>query len=501
MEDFYQTLGVGEDASFAELRVAYRRAALTTHPDKGGSSESFRQVVLAFQVLSDESSRLHYDRKRKKKAAEERQASRVVETCTPPSPTSSMPNEAQRFPKKRRRCSKHESPCSREASTQDPERPTSGTYFGPSPCPQEAQLFTFLQRLQTVLQSMSPDQRRVSIDSLTPPERGRLADFMHRQAANRMGKEQVMVSDTGRSCSDEDYSSCTSSEESVDEEEPMLQLEDASCGEEDEMQHPTDEQPIHRQPGVESSFQGGVAVYRARISFANVKLFTKFQPRLETAVEHHIILTQASRTALVKARSYSLADGKQVEDACERVFAENNTSPGELGLRARFQLELHKQPHIYVSSPILSLHETLVWRSRALAVRYRSWPSFRAVWKDLLQHSGYARRHFTGDEADALIERGWAVISGQWKRMEERIRRAAARKDVGESERLQRRFQRAVKALQKGMELEAKGAKRQASDAARKERKREQIRARWWRENWSHLTMDEILQGPPSDLT
>lgn len=40
---------------------AYRRQALRTHPDKGGSAEAFRQVLHAFEVLSSIRARAKYD--------------------------------------------------------------------------------------------------------------------------------------------------------------------------------------------------------------------------------------------------------------------------------------------------------------------------------------------------------------------------------------------------------------------------------------------------------
>ncbi|CAE8583035.1 unnamed protein product [Polarella glacialis] len=45
----------------AELRSSYRRMALRTHPDKGGSPEDFRQVLEAFAVLSSSRARAAYD--------------------------------------------------------------------------------------------------------------------------------------------------------------------------------------------------------------------------------------------------------------------------------------------------------------------------------------------------------------------------------------------------------------------------------------------------------
>jgi curved DNA-binding protein CbpA len=46
----------------SEIRAAYRRQALATHPDKGGDPDNFRRVVAAFEELGDESRRAAYDR-------------------------------------------------------------------------------------------------------------------------------------------------------------------------------------------------------------------------------------------------------------------------------------------------------------------------------------------------------------------------------------------------------------------------------------------------------
>ncbi|HED04698.1 MAG TPA: molecular chaperone DnaJ, partial [Candidatus Fraserbacteria bacterium] len=61
--DYYETLGVGRDASPEEIKKAYRRLAKQFHPDRanGGDAEKFKEATEAYEVLSDREKRLQYD--------------------------------------------------------------------------------------------------------------------------------------------------------------------------------------------------------------------------------------------------------------------------------------------------------------------------------------------------------------------------------------------------------------------------------------------------------
>ena len=64
--DCYSILGVEETASAADIRKAYMRLALKHHPDKNLGNESsseilFKQIVYAYEVLSNEKTRQAYD--------------------------------------------------------------------------------------------------------------------------------------------------------------------------------------------------------------------------------------------------------------------------------------------------------------------------------------------------------------------------------------------------------------------------------------------------------
>jgi outer membrane protein assembly factor BamB len=57
----YQLLGVMADATAGQIRAAYREKAKLAHPDAGGSPELFRQLLDAYQVLSNPVRRRQYD--------------------------------------------------------------------------------------------------------------------------------------------------------------------------------------------------------------------------------------------------------------------------------------------------------------------------------------------------------------------------------------------------------------------------------------------------------
>jgi hypothetical protein len=58
----YDVLGISRDAGAADVRRAYRKRALATHPDKtNGESGAFLAVGEAFRVLSDRGLREAYD--------------------------------------------------------------------------------------------------------------------------------------------------------------------------------------------------------------------------------------------------------------------------------------------------------------------------------------------------------------------------------------------------------------------------------------------------------
>ena len=62
---YYAILGVSEQATYPELKRAYRRLARKYHPDRNRSSQAeimIKKINAAFEVLSDKDKRTEYDK-------------------------------------------------------------------------------------------------------------------------------------------------------------------------------------------------------------------------------------------------------------------------------------------------------------------------------------------------------------------------------------------------------------------------------------------------------
>lgn len=63
-KDFYHVLGVSKNASSDEIKKAYRKLAVTYHPDKNKTKEAeakFKEINQAYEVLSDTKKKEAYD--------------------------------------------------------------------------------------------------------------------------------------------------------------------------------------------------------------------------------------------------------------------------------------------------------------------------------------------------------------------------------------------------------------------------------------------------------
>ena len=65
LRDPYRVLGVPDDATPEEIKLAYRRLTKATHPDVNpakDAAETFRRVNAAYEILADTERRGRFDR-------------------------------------------------------------------------------------------------------------------------------------------------------------------------------------------------------------------------------------------------------------------------------------------------------------------------------------------------------------------------------------------------------------------------------------------------------
>lgn len=60
----YETLGIAENASQDDIKKAYKKLAMTHHPDRGGDTKYFQSLSEAYEILSDPQKRREYDSSR-----------------------------------------------------------------------------------------------------------------------------------------------------------------------------------------------------------------------------------------------------------------------------------------------------------------------------------------------------------------------------------------------------------------------------------------------------
>ena len=93
--DYYEVLGVSKNASDAEIKKAYRRAALKYHPDRNPgdptAAAKFRETAAAYEVLSDPEQRKRYDLYGHD--FERRQGTSGYQETPPPPPPHNQPSE------------------------------------------------------------------------------------------------------------------------------------------------------------------------------------------------------------------------------------------------------------------------------------------------------------------------------------------------------------------------------------------------------------------------
>lgn len=64
MKDYYNILGIQENASDEDIRRSYKKLAMQHHPDRGGDQNKFQEIQEAYSVLSDPQKRAEWQHQR-----------------------------------------------------------------------------------------------------------------------------------------------------------------------------------------------------------------------------------------------------------------------------------------------------------------------------------------------------------------------------------------------------------------------------------------------------
>jgi|Transcript_49903 hypothetical protein len=161
--NFYAILRISPVANIATIRAAYRRAALSSHPDKGGSKELFHLVTLAFETLVNKQSREVYDSLHSLRGAERRPKDK---------------SSCERPAKHRQRCF--------------------GTVRARSNSAFLHKKTKTIGKLRCVLQSMVACQRREAISDMDPCVRQALSRHMKQQQQPAMNNRKTKTDQFGQ---------------------------------------------------------------------------------------------------------------------------------------------------------------------------------------------------------------------------------------------------------------------------------------------------------------
>lgn len=351
---YYDLLNIDINASGADLRKAFRSAALRAHPDKeGGSKEAFHAIALAFEVLSCSTTRSIYD-----DLLQKSQGFVEVKTTHQSRAGANVLGASSRLAKPTKRHRK----------------------FSQSSCQFASKLAKNLGCLRLVLQSMSSSHREEAILNLTADLRLELKRYME-----HLRHRKVVVDPGGVS----------------------RRLVRRSIDKADMTGSAFFENVRNYNIGKVYCHKGVTRIrYQANIHVHSLRLYTFEQSDFETAVDHQIILVQL-KNALNMG---SLKDGgfwenpKNALSVCEAVLRANDTTEARIGLRAWVHMRAPRWLHhrYRIASAATTLAHALEFHRRLLRARECSWIELRSEWLALMQGG---RKRLSSQQAELIADR------------------------------------------------------------------------------------------------
>jgi len=331
------------NAGMAEIRHAYRQAALTTHPDKeGGSAEAFNLVATAFDVLSCSVSRIAYDRTRRcyQRALSTSDSSsrgynlKAAKVC---GVSPGMGLHFNRIASKRK---------SVGATISDRKR-LRGMAGNESHNDVNAELA--LDNLRDVLQSMEKDERKVSLAKLPARVHALRGRFMENRAKGTSTLRPKCV--------------------------PPVRVHHASKSRKTKQS---------RQLKLQFAGDSRGRWYCAQADIGLLRIYTRKEEDVEKAVEHQLILSQVRDAlhAAARATPHVWDETHKVEQLVADILKSNGSSRDKLELHTCVQMRateyLHRK-HV-LTSPVMPLAKSLELRARLISARRSCWAEFSDLW-------------------------------------------------------------------------------------------------------------------------
>lgn len=311
MQCLYKTLDLLPSATDNEIRSAYRRRALSTHPDKGGSAEAFRSVVSAFETLIDASKRAAYDKLRLRPRAPPSRDSRTVKTA-----------RQHACPTPKKRAAEPRPPPTKPPKVPEAPKPATNSPAMESDPVDHRQLFRRLL-------GMPRKKALKELEQLSEETLNAFAEFLDSEEAEQILCEPLVLAlkdlpkprkprkPKARKKKSEKITKAKQ-KQPVNTDTPSAATAGAA-------------RPLLK--GISRNRRDGS--YQARICFNNFMTCAQYVNNLDVAVDIHISLVQMRQHAAA-----SLAEGKEfgqvMHDAIEAIQKERATA-GAVKLRLRFR--------------------------------------------------------------------------------------------------------------------------------------------------------------------
>lgn len=326
--DLYKILKIEPTADAISIRRAYKFAALSTHPDKaGGSNESFHHVNFAFEVLSCPLARQQYDR------------SKDIHCVIAAFGNDHAQGRTQRASDTN---AEFETAAVGNNNLKGQKRRRAFNTNADIPSAKKSRVASAFDSLRCVLSAMEAEQRRASILQMSVNIRKKFLAHMEDVELCQGAKQR-----SGRG-----------------------------------LQNRTAPQTLPRHPN-----QCGWVVkathhpmYKARVNFLSLVMYTRWQNTLETAVEYQILLTRIRNAVVLEAMNVDL-EVARVQQIYQSILVDSDIDEKEIGLRAHVTV---RGFGCRVLSPAFALGEAWQVRRRLLHARSTSWKSFRDEWVSLL---------------------------------------------------------------------------------------------------------------------